>query len=121
MKILNFLFGKHEISQSEIDAEIEIIKEEQKYRRMYITPPPLLMWSKPILDKEGYVKSMGIIETNQEDIDRWKREHYDWLKKEKYNLDDIKTYIEIGGSESYVIGKNVALDKSISIIKEGGE
>jgi len=76
------LFKRPEITQAEIDAEIKIIKAEQTYRRKYITPPPLLMWSEPVLDKKGFVKSIGAIQTNQKDIDRWKKEHYDWLPEQ---------------------------------------
>jgi hypothetical protein len=78
MNIFN-LFKRSEITQAEIDAEIKVIKAEQRYRRKYITPPPLVMWSMPISDKKGFFKSMGPIETNQEYRDRWEKEHFDWL------------------------------------------
>lgn len=73
------IFRTPKITQTEIDAEIKVIKAEQEYRRKYITPPPLLMWYEPVLNKKGFVKSIGAIQTNQKDIDRWKKEHYDWL------------------------------------------
>lgn len=73
------LFRTPKITQVEIDAEIKVIKAEQTHRRKYVTPPPLLMWSEPVLDKKGFVKSIGAIQTNQKDRDRWEKEHYDWL------------------------------------------
>lgn len=73
------IFKKSKITQAEIDAEIKVIKADQEHRRRYITPPPLIMWSEPVLDGNGYVKRMGSIQTNQAERDRWEKEHFDWL------------------------------------------
>lgn len=78
MDILS-IFRTPKITQEDLDREIKVMKAEQKYKRMYVLPPPTIMWAEPILDKKGFVKRMGTIQTNQKDIERWKREHYDWL------------------------------------------
>ena len=77
MNIFN-IFKKKEITEEEIDAEVKVIRKEQEYRRKYVTPPPIQMWSKPIIDNKGYVKGLGKIQTNQSEIDRWKKKHFDW-------------------------------------------
>lgn len=81
VRIMNLfnIFKPKVITQEEIDADVKNIKAEMKYKRMYITPPPLQRWVVPEVDEKGYIKGMKM-ESNQDEIDRWKREHYDWLE-----------------------------------------
>ena len=69
-------------TQEELDTEREKIIKEQKHRRRFVTPPPLLTWSEPTFYKNGKLKSRGELKTNQDYINRWKVEHFDWLEEQ---------------------------------------
>jgi hypothetical protein len=60
----------HEPTEEQIQAEVLKMKEEQRQKRMFKTPPPLNSWFNPTTGETG---------NNQADIDRWHKEHYDWL------------------------------------------
>lgn len=66
-------------SEDEINKEIKIIEAEQKHRRMFVNPPPLSSWAEIKIDKNG--KTKMIYGNNQLEIDRWHKEHFDWLKE----------------------------------------
>jgi len=59
-------------SEDEIAKGIDIIKAEERYKRMFVTPPPLISWIDIPTYKTG---------NNQKEIDRWYKEHFDWLEK----------------------------------------
>jgi len=59
-------------SEDEIAKGIDAIKAEERYKRMFITPPPLNSWIDIPTYKTG---------NNQKEIDRWHKEHFDWLEK----------------------------------------
>lgn len=80
---LSWLFSTPKITQEDLNRERAKIVAEQKYRRMYITPPPLSIWSEPTYNKKGYIKSIGLFKSNQDEIDRWHREHFDWMPDKK--------------------------------------